>query len=53
MILLPRSKVTAKYRVTIPKEVRERVSVKPGEVVLVEAFSKDENLPDKEHLRRR
>lgn len=40
--VLPRSKVTAKYQVTIPKEVRERVSIKPGEVVSVEAFSEDE-----------
>jgi AbrB family looped-hinge helix DNA binding protein len=39
---LSRSKITAKYQVTIPKEVREEVGVKPGEVVLVESVSKDE-----------
>ena len=41
---MPRSKVTAKYQVTIPREVREKVEVKPGEVVSVEALSSDEIL---------
>lgn len=40
--MLPRSKVTAKYQVTIPKEVREELGVKVGEVVSVEAVSKEE-----------
>jgi AbrB family looped-hinge helix DNA binding protein len=39
---MPRSKVTTKYRVTIPKEVRERIGMEPGESVYVEAVSKDE-----------
>ncbi|MCD6529527.1 AbrB/MazE/SpoVT family DNA-binding domain-containing protein [Candidatus Bathyarchaeota archaeon] len=38
---MARSRVTSKFQVTIPKEVRERVGLKPGEVVLVEAV--DEN----------
>ena len=41
---LPRSKVTAKYQVTIPKEVREKVEMRPGETVTVEALSGDEIL---------
>jgi AbrB family looped-hinge helix DNA binding protein len=40
--VLPRSKVTSKYQVTIPKEVREKVGVKAGEVVSVEALSQAE-----------
>ncbi len=40
--MLPRSKVTSKYQVTIPLAVREKVEVRPGEVVSVEAISKDE-----------
>ena len=39
---MPRSRVTAKYQVTIPKQVRERVGVKPGEVVSIEAISEGE-----------
>jgi len=39
---MPRSRVTAKYQVTIPKQVRERVGVKPGEVVSIEAISQGE-----------
>ena len=39
---MPRSKVTAKYQVTIPKEVREKINVRPGEVVNMEAVSEDE-----------
>ena len=39
---LARSKVTAKYQVTIPKEVREELEVKPGEIVTVEAISHNE-----------
>jgi len=39
---MPRSKVTAKYQVTIPREVREKVGVKPGEMVSMEVVSQDE-----------
>ncbi|MDG6898701.1 MAG: AbrB/MazE/SpoVT family DNA-binding domain-containing protein [Nitrososphaerota archaeon] len=39
---MPKSKVTSKYQVTIPREVREKVGVEAGEMVLVEAVSKSE-----------
>ncbi len=39
---MPRTKVTAKYQVTIPREVRERVGVRPGEFVSMEVVSQDE-----------
>ncbi len=39
---MPRSKVTAKYQVTIPREVREKVGVRPGEMVSMEVLSQDE-----------
>jgi AbrB family looped-hinge helix DNA binding protein len=42
MAMMPRSKVTAKYQVTIPREVREKIGVEAGEVVSVEAVSKAE-----------
>lgn len=38
---MARSRVTAKYQVTIPKEVREGAGVRPGETVSVEALSED------------
>jgi len=41
---MARTKVTAKYQVTIPKAVREKVEVRPGEVVSVEALSGSEIL---------
>ncbi len=41
---MARTKVTAKYQVTIPREVREKVDVRPGEVVSVEAISGNEIL---------
>ena len=34
---LGKSKVTEKFQVTIPKDVRERIGLKPGKVVIVEA----------------
>lgn len=34
------SKVTRKYQVTIPKEVREQVEIRAGEVVMVEPLDK-------------
>jgi AbrB family looped-hinge helix DNA binding protein len=40
--MLPKSKVTAKYQVTIPREVRDETGVEAGEVVSVEAISKAE-----------
>jgi AbrB family looped-hinge helix DNA binding protein len=39
---MPRSKVTAKYQVTIPKEVREKVDVRPGEMISMEVVSQHE-----------
>jgi AbrB family looped-hinge helix DNA binding protein len=39
---MARSKLTSKYQVTIPKEIRRKVQVSPGEVISVEAVSKDE-----------
>ncbi len=33
---MARSKVTAKYQVTIPKEVRKQIPLRPGEIVEVE-----------------
>ena len=41
---MPRSKVTSKFQVTIPKEVREEVGLRPGEVVMVESVSEEEIL---------
>ena len=39
---MSKSRVTSKYQVTIPKQVRERVAVRPGELVSVEAISENE-----------
>ena len=33
---MSKTKVTEKFQITIPKEVREAVGLKPGEVVVVE-----------------
>jgi len=41
---MARTKVTAKFQITMPKEVREKVGVRPGEVVTVEALSGNEIL---------
>ncbi len=38
---MPTSKVTSKFQVTIPKGVRERVGLEPGETVVVEAHGED------------
>lgn len=38
---MARSKVISKYQVTIPKEVREKVDVRPGEMVSVDALSRE------------
>ena len=39
---MARCRLTEKYQVTIPKEVREKVRVSPGEVISIEAISEDE-----------
>jgi len=39
---MSKSKVTSKFQVTIPKDVREEVGLKPGEIVLVESLSEEE-----------
>ncbi|KPV62682.1 MAG: SpoVT / AbrB like domain protein [Candidatus Bathyarchaeota archaeon BA2] len=39
---MPRTRVTSKFQLTIPKEVREEVGLKPGEVVIVESVSEEE-----------
>lgn len=39
---MPKSKVTAKYQVTIPRDVRVQTGVEAGEIVSVEAVSKSE-----------
>jgi AbrB family looped-hinge helix DNA binding protein len=41
---MPKTKVTEKFQVTIPKEVREEVGLKPGEIVMVERVSDEEIL---------
>jgi len=41
---MPKTKVTEKFQITIPKEVREEVGLKPGEVVMVEKVSEEEIL---------
>jgi len=37
-----KSKVTDKYQVTVPKEIREKVGLRAGEEVIVEAGEKGE-----------
>jgi AbrB family looped-hinge helix DNA binding protein len=39
---LARGRLSEKYQVTIPKEIRQKVHVSPGEVVSIEAISGDE-----------
>ncbi|MGC8896274.1 MAG: AbrB/MazE/SpoVT family DNA-binding domain-containing protein [Candidatus Bathyarchaeia archaeon] len=39
---MPKTKVTNKFQLTIPKEVREKVGVEPGEIVNVESISEEE-----------
>ena len=41
---MARSRVTSKFQLTIPKEVRERVGLKPGEIVIVESIGEDKIL---------
>jgi len=37
-------KVTEKFQVAIPKEVREEIGLKPGEIVMVERVGEEEIL---------
>jgi len=39
---MERTKVTEKYQVTIPKRIREKIGLKPGEIMIVEAKGRDE-----------
>jgi AbrB family looped-hinge helix DNA binding protein len=39
---MPKTRVTRKFQITIPKEIREKVKVKPGEIVNVESLSEEE-----------
>jgi len=39
---MSRSKVTDKFQVTIPKNIRDNVDLRAGEIVLVESVSKEE-----------
>ena len=41
-ITMERTKVTEKYQVTIPKSIREKIGLKPGEIIIVEAKGRDE-----------
>jgi len=39
---MERTKVTDKFQVTIPKEVREKIGLKAGEIMIVEIGGNDE-----------
>ena len=39
---MSRSKVTRKFQLTIPKDIREKVGLRAGEVVMVENLGKEE-----------
>lgn len=41
---MPKVKVTDKFQVTIPKQVRENVGLERGEVVLVDSISEEQIL---------
>jgi len=41
---MSKTKVTDKFQITIPKEVRREVGLKPGEVVIVESVSEEQIL---------
>jgi len=41
---MPKTKVTSKFQITIPKEVREKIGIRPGEVVTVESVNEEEIL---------
>ena len=38
---MARSHVTSKFQLTIPKEIRDKIGLKPGEIVIIESI--DEN----------
>lgn len=38
---MPKTKVTSKFQVTIPKEIRDKIGVKPGEIVNVESAGQE------------
>lgn len=42
MVDMSKSKVTSKFQITIPKDVRDEVDLRAGEVVLVESVSSEE-----------
>lgn len=42
VVNMPKTRVTSKFQITIPKKVREAVGLKSGEVVLVESVSEEE-----------
>jgi len=39
--VMARSRVTSKFQLTIPKEIREKIGLRPGEIVIIESI--DEN----------
>jgi len=41
---MPKTKVTDKFQITIPKEVRNKVGLEPGELVSLESVSDEEIL---------
>ena len=41
-ITMEGTKVTEKYQVTIPKSIREKIGLKAGEIIVVEAKGRDE-----------
>jgi len=38
---MTKTRVTSKFQITIPKEIREKVGVRPGEIVSVESAGED------------
>ena len=38
---MARSRITSKFQLTIPKEIRDKIGLKPGEIVIIEII--DEN----------
>lgn len=39
---IEKTKITEKFQVTIPKKVREKIDLKPGEIMIVEAKGENE-----------
>lgn len=44
LIVMSKTKVTDKFQITIPKEIRSRIGLKPGEVVIVESIDEEQIL---------